>query len=61
MDGTPREVFSQVEALREVLLDVPQPTELCHELSKAGVCLPADVLTVEEAVEALAALWEGTV
>ncbi|MBQ3132827.1 MAG: energy-coupling factor transporter ATPase [Clostridia bacterium] len=61
MDGTPREVFSQVEALREVWLDVPQPTELCYELRRAGVSLPADVLTVEDAVTALAALWEGSV
>lgn len=61
MDGTPREVFAQVERLRGVQLDVPQPTELCHQLRLAGVPLSADVLTVEDAVEALAAVWEGTV
>lgn len=60
-EGTPREVFSQVEPLRSVQLDVPQPTELCYELRRQGVSLPADVLTVEEAVEALAAVWEGAV
>ena len=36
MDGTPREVFSQVEKLKEYRLDVPQATELAYELKKAG-------------------------
>lgn len=58
MDGTPAEVFSKVEALHEAELDVPQPTELCDTLRKAGIDLPADVLTVEDCVQALAALWE---
>lgn len=58
MDGTPAEVFSKVEALHEAELDVPQPTELCDTLRKAGVDLPTDVLTVEDCVQALAALWE---
>lgn len=40
MDGTPREVFSQVEKLKEYRLDVPQATELAYELKKAGVDLP---------------------
>lgn len=56
MDGTPKEVFSKVEALRAVELDVPQPTELCHLLRQAGVDLPADILTAEECADALAAL-----
>lgn len=58
MDGTPAEVFSKVEALQAAELDVPQPTELCDALRKAGVDLPTDVLTVEDCVQALAALWE---
>ena len=58
MDGTPAEVFSKVEALQAAELDVPQPTELCDTLRKAGVDLPTDVLTVEDCVQALAALWE---
>ena len=56
MDGTPREVFSQVEALRGVELDVPQPTELCWLLRRQGVPLPEDVLTAEECAEALTLL-----
>ena len=56
MDGTPREVFSKVEAMRGWQLDVPQPTELCFRLREQGVPLPPDVLTVEECVEALASL-----
>jgi energy-coupling factor transport system ATP-binding protein len=59
-EGAPSEVFSQVEQLRAVQLDVPQPTELCYELRRRGVQLPPDVLTVEQAVEALAAEWEGS-
>lgn len=58
MDGTPRQVFSQVEALRRVELDVPQPTELCYRLRQEGVPLPDGVLTVEECVEALALLLQ---
>ncbi|MCI8553383.1 MAG: energy-coupling factor transporter ATPase [Clostridiales bacterium] len=53
MDGTPREVFAQVEELRRVELDVPQPTELCYELRRTGVSLPPDILTAEECAEAL--------
>lgn len=53
LDGTPREVFSQVELLKEHRLDVPQTTELMDLLGKAGVPVPADVLTVEECADAL--------
>ncbi len=56
MDAAPRQVFARVEELRAVELDVPQPTELCHLLRKAGVPLPEDVLTVEECVSALSLL-----
>ncbi len=56
MDGTPKSVFSEVEALRAVELDVPQPTELCYLLRQAGVDLPADILTAEECADALTAL-----
>lgn len=56
MDGTPKAVFSEVEALRAVELDVPQPTELCYLLRQAGVDLPADILTAEECADALTAL-----
>ena len=58
MEGTPREVFSQVEALRAIELDVPQPTELCFALRRRGVPLPEGILTPEECAEAIALLME---
>jgi energy-coupling factor transporter ATPase len=51
MSGKPKEVFSQVERLKEYHLDVPQVTELAWELRKRGINLPADIITVEEFVE----------
>ena len=59
MDGAPRDIFSQVERLRAVELDVPQPTELCERLRTAGVPLPDGILTAEECAEALSLVWEG--
>ena len=53
MDGTPREIFSQVEALNRYRLDVPQVTELAWELKKRGVELPDGILRKEELMEAL--------
>ncbi len=53
MEGTPREIFSQVERLKELRLDVPQVTLLAHELQKSGVNIPNGILTTEELVEAL--------
>ena len=53
MQGTPREIFSQVETLKKYRLDVPQVTLLAHELHKAGVDLPEGILTKEELVGAL--------
>ena len=53
MDGTPREIFSQVEELKKYRLDVPQVTELAFELQKCGVSLPAGILRKEELMEAL--------
>lgn len=54
MDGTTKEVFSQVETLKKYRLDVPQVTLLAHELKKKGYDIPDAVLTTEELVEALA-------
>lgn len=51
MQGKPREIFSQVEKLKELRLDVPQVTLLAHELKKSGVDLPDGILTIEELVE----------
>lgn len=53
MEGTPREIFSQVEKLKELRLDVPQVTLLAHELRKSGVDIPEGILTTEELVKAL--------
>ena len=53
MQGTPKEIFSQVETLKEYRLDVPQVTLLAHELHKAGVDIPEGILTTEELVNAL--------
>nr|WP_035783570.1 energy-coupling factor transporter ATPase [Butyrivibrio sp. MC2021] len=53
MQGTPREIFSQVERLKELHLGVPQVTELAYELKKSGVPLPDGVLTREELVSEL--------
>ena len=54
LDGSPREVFSQVDALRKAGLDVPQTVDLLNELRKAGWDLPLDALTPEECAEAIA-------
>ena len=48
MQGTPREIFSEVEKLKELRLDVPQVTLLAYELRKSGVDLPEGILTIEE-------------
>ncbi|MBQ1492979.1 MAG: energy-coupling factor transporter ATPase, partial [Blautia sp.] len=53
MQGTPREIFSQVERLKKLRLDVPQVTLLAWELKKAGVDIPDGILTIEELVDAL--------
>ena len=53
MQGTPREVFSNVEKLKKHRLDVPQVTELAWELKKAGMPLPDGILTIEEFTEAI--------
>jgi energy-coupling factor transport system ATP-binding protein len=59
MDGTPKEVFSQVEQMRAFGLEVPQTTELLYELRQAGYDLPEDCLTVEECSEALLGLFRS--
>lgn len=48
LQGTPREVFSQVERLKELRLDVPQVTLLAYELQKSGLPLPDGILTADE-------------
>lgn len=53
LQGTPREVFSQVDKMQQLHLDVPQVTLLAHELKKQGVDLPDGILTKEELADAL--------
>lgn len=51
MEGTPREVFEQVDTLKELGLDVPPMTELAYRLNKRGIKVDPQILTVEEMVE----------
>lgn len=53
MEGTPKEIFSQVERLQHYRLDVPQVTRLAHELRLRGLNIPEGILKTEELVEAL--------
>ncbi|MDD3204585.1 MAG: energy-coupling factor transporter ATPase [Lachnospiraceae bacterium] len=53
MQGTPKEVFSRVEELKRLRLDVPQVTLLAYELKKAGLPLPDGIITAQELVDAL--------
>lgn len=53
MEGTPKEIFSQVEELQELRLDVPQVTLLAYELQKRGIRLPDGILTARELADAL--------
>ena len=56
MQGTPKEIFSQVDQLKQYRLDVPQVTLLAHELRKAGLDLPEGILSREELVKNLCQL-----
>lgn len=56
MDGTPREVFRNVEELKAIRMDVPEVTELAWKLRKKGLDVPEAVLTRKELIESLAAL-----
>jgi len=56
MEGTPRKVFSQVEKMKEIGLDVPQVTELAYELKKSGMDIGTEILNVDEMVDALCQL-----
>ena len=56
MEGTPREIFPQVERMKKIGLDVPQVTELAYELKKAGINLNEKILNVDEMVDELCRL-----
>ncbi len=59
MEGKPSEVFSHVEKLKEIGLDVPQVTELCYNLRKEGIDIPDDIITEEECIQALEKLLQN--
>ncbi|MGM8288979.1 ATP-binding cassette domain-containing protein, partial [Clostridium perfringens] len=52
MEGVPREIFSQVEKIKSIGLDVPQVTELAYELQKEGVDISTEILNIDEMVNA---------
>ena len=56
LEGTPRQVFSKIDKLREIGLDVPYMTELSNLLSKEGIDIDSDILTVDEMVMKLCQL-----
>ena len=59
IDGTPREVFSNVEEIREIGLDVPQVVELFYELKKEGIDLPLNINNKSEAVQFICDIIEN--
>ena len=56
MEGVPREIFSQVQKIKSIGLDVPQVTELAYELQKEGVDISTEILNIAEMVNALCQL-----
>ena len=56
MQGSPREIFSHVEKMKKIGLDVPQMTELAYELRKSGIKIHENILTINEMVEQLCQL-----
>lgn len=56
LEGTPKQVFSNVELMKKIGLDVPQVTELAFELGKHGIDIDHDILTIGEMVNALCQL-----
>ncbi len=61
MRGTPREIFSKVDELKKLRLDVPQPTLLAHELQKKGLKLPKGILDRKELIGSLKSAMEDSV
>jgi energy-coupling factor transport system ATP-binding protein len=59
LQGTPKEVFSQVDKIRALHLDVPQPTELCEALTAAGCPMPKNIIGVDECAAALYKILTG--
>lgn len=61
MQGTPKEIFSQVEELKKYRLDVPQVTLLAHTLKKAGLGIPEGILSIDELIEEICSLKMETI
>lgn len=59
MEGTPKEIFSQVEKLKRIGLDVPQTTELLHSMKKSGIELRDDLLTIDECVNEIMSVFKA--
>ncbi len=59
MEGTPREVFSRVDEIKKIGLDVPQATELMHLLKKSGLNFETDILTADECVNAIKGVYNA--
>ena len=59
LSGSPKEVFSKVEELKSIRLDVPQVTILAQELINAGMNLPKGILTIEEFIKAFKICMES--
>ena len=57
LDGVPSKVFSQVDKLKAIGLDVPQVTELAWELRKAGLDISPEIITEEECADAIERLF----
>lgn len=56
MEGTPKNIFSQVQEMKNIGLDVPQMTELSYELQRSGINIRKDILTIDEMVDELCQL-----
>ncbi len=56
LEGTPQQVFAQVEQMKGLGLGVPQVTEVCHQLQNLGIPIPQGLLTIDEMVSAVCKL-----
>ncbi|MBE7031808.1 MAG: ATP-binding cassette domain-containing protein, partial [Ruminococcaceae bacterium] len=59
MEGTPKEVFSKVDEIKKIGLDVPQATELVHILNKSGFDFESGILTADECVDAVMKVYNN--
>lgn len=59
MEGTPKDIFSQVEKVKKIGLDVPQTTELLHCMKKSGIGIRDDILTIDECVDEIMSVFKA--